>query len=677
MATYNQYPKLKDQEGNVATIGYVNRAIMGDAVHKVPNDYLFASAADRDLYFIDNPLLRVNGLDVVTGSILQQWDELNQTWNDMSALMAGPQGDPGEQGPQGMPGPQGQKGIQGPQGPQGIQGVAGPQGIQGPQGMAGPMGQRGPQGSAAISNTRYLPENSQPPYYKYDVLIGYTGDTFVCLVDQTSNPPTAQSEIDGEWTRFVMRGPDGPQGVQGLQGPAGTNGVQGVQGLPGVPGPQGDAFLPDYSKSVRKSYWGPTYLQPSSNPRVISWTADSEGFVMVRSIGGLEIADSQRTTVARAVRINGVEVERVETVPALLPTSMWINANADSFLFPVSAGDLVEAQLNSTGSDQLGTTQFTIELWYIPPKTLISPAAKAYALMPDYAKIGAPVEVAPYADWIVPDTGFASIQIQFQETTDAIRVMILIGGQIVWFDVRTLYNFTNIFPVTKGDPIRISTQSGTLLPDNPIIRIKMIPPKQIPLEPIASGTPNAPAYTTAEYAQALTDGTLHQNDLIYVSDAIDPITGLVGVYMFVGTDSAILSLAALQKHMSDDATRWQQYLATDAKVQQQGILIQHILAGDIDTVLDTSTTADIESQSTASPYYTCTNPLGGQIVATAGTYLLVGTGRVWVNDVLVFDNAGVAVGIGSKTYVQDIKNGDVVRSEALTSLTYTDYVQKS
>ncbi len=684
MATYNQYPKLKDQEGNVATIGYVNRAIMGDAVHKVPQDYIFSTAAERDLYFIDNPNLRVDLLNVVTGDVLQQWDELNQVWSDMSALMAGPQGEPGLPGPQGMPGPQGQKGIQGPPGPQGLQGVAGP------QGMAGPMGQRGPQGSAAISNTRYLPENSQPPYYKYDVLIGYTGDTYVCIVDQTNNHPTAQSEIDGEWTRFVMRGPEGPQGVQGLQGPAGTNGVQGVQGLPGVPGPQGDAFLPDYSNKARKSYWGPTYLQPQSNPRVISWTVDAEGFVMVRSIGGLEISDSQRTTVARAVRINGVEIERVETVPALLPTSMWINANADSFLFPVSMGDYIEAQLNSTGTDQLGTTQFTIELWYIPPKTLISPAAKAYYAMPDVdnkTKIyeDASTSTTYERTWTADEDCYALVNVRCDSMyVGMVDAWVEVDGNEVLHDRQVpspqdnvLYlRLMGLIPMLKGQTIRIyyTNFEGVVNPDQNLYKV---PIKKLPTEDTtAPTTPNAPSYTTAEYAQALTDGTLHQNDLIYVSDAIDPITGLAGVYMFVGTDSAIMSLGDLQKHMSDDATRWQQYLATDAKVQQQGIQLQHIMSGDVDTILDPGSTTDIESQTTSTPYYTCSNPLGGQIVGTAGTYLLVGTGRIWVNDVLVFDNAGVAVGIGSKTYVQDIKNGDVVRSEALTSLTYTDYVSR-
>ncbi len=688
MATFNQYPKLKDQEGNVATIGYVNRAIMGDAVHKVPNDYLFSTAAERDLYFIDNPLLRVNGVDVVTGSVLQQWDEVAQTWSDMSALMAGPQGDQGEPGPQGMPGAQGPKGIQGPQGPQGIQGVAGPQGIQGPQGLAGPMGQRGPQGSAAISNTRYLPENSQPPYYKYDVLIGYTGDTYVCIVDQTNDPPTAQSEIDGEWTRFVMRGPDGPQGIQGLQGPAGTNGVQGVQGLPGVPGPQGDAFLPDYLSRMRKSYWGPAALQPASNPRLIGWTADAEGFISVQSYGSLQIVTDDRTTVARDTRINGITVEHMETVPAILVNTTWLSVNMATFFAPVSQGDVIEVQLNTSGTNNIGDSQFTVELWYIPPKTLISPAAKAYYPMPDVDNKtviyeDASTSITYERTWTADEDCYALVNVRCDPMY--VDAWVEIDGNEVLHDRQVpspqdnvLYlRLMGLVPMLKGQTIRIyyTNFQGIVNPDQNLYKV---PIKRQPTEdPSVSPTPNAPTYTTAEYAQALTDRTLHQNDLIYVSDAIDPVTGLAGVYMFVGTDSAIMSLTSLQKHMSDDATRWQQYLATDAKVQQQGIQIQHIMSGDVDTVLYAGSTTDIEAQTTSSPYYTCTNPLGGQIVGTAGTYLLVGTGRIWVNDVLVFDNAGVAVGIGSKTYVQDIKNGDVVRSEALTSLTYTDYVQRT
>ncbi len=128
------------------------------------------------------------------------------------------------------------------------------------------------------------------------------------------------------------------------------------------------------------------------------------------------------------------------------------------------------------------------------------------------------------------------------------------------------------------------------------------------------------------------------------------------------------------QHVSDDSVRWQQYLDTDAKVQQLEIQMQHVMDGTTDVVLS-NTTTDIESDSTTG--YTVTNPLGGQIVGKAGTYLLVSTGRIWINDVLVFDNAGVAVGIGSKSYVADVKQNDVVKSEALTSLTYTDYISKT
>lgn len=128
------------------------------------------------------------------------------------------------------------------------------------------------------------------------------------------------------------------------------------------------------------------------------------------------------------------------------------------------------------------------------------------------------------------------------------------------------------------------------------------------------------------------------------------------------------------QHVSDDSVRWQQYLDTDAKVQQLEIQMRHVMDGTTDVILS-NTTTDIESDSVTG--YVVTNPLGGQIVGTAGTYLLVGTGRIWINDTLVFDNAGVAVGIGSKSYVADVNQNDVVKSEALTSLTYTDYISKS
>ncbi len=114
---------------------------------------------------------------------------------------------------------------------------------------------------------------------------------------------------------------------------------------------------------------------------------------------------------------------------------------------------------------------------------------------------------------------------------------------------------------------------------------------------------------------------------------------------------------------------------TQAQVQQLQIQMTKIITGNLDTILDTTSTIDIETQS-SSGGFTVTNPLGGQIIGTAGTYLLVGTGRIWVGDNLVFDNMGVSVGVNSKSYVQDVRQGDIITSEAMTSLTYTDYIAK-
>ena len=58
----------------------------------------------------------------------------------VSAIPAGPQGEPGPAGPQGATGPIGPEGPQGPQGIQGPQGLTGPAG---PQGEIGPAGTQG------------------------------------------------------------------------------------------------------------------------------------------------------------------------------------------------------------------------------------------------------------------------------------------------------------------------------------------------------------------------------------------------------------------------------------------------------------------------------------------------------------------------------------------------------
>ena len=101
----------------------------------------------------------------------------------VSAIPAGPQGEPGPAGPQGATGPIGPEGPQGPQGIQGPQGLTGPAGPQGETGPAGPQGATGP------------------------------------------------------------IGPEGPQGPQGIQGPQGLTGPAGPQGEIGPAGTQGYTVL--------------------------------------------------------------------------------------------------------------------------------------------------------------------------------------------------------------------------------------------------------------------------------------------------------------------------------------------------------------------------------------------------------------------------------------------------
>lgn len=144
----------------------------------------------------------------------------------------GPQGMQGEQGPQGNDGPEGPIG---PMGPQGIQGPEGPTGAKGDVGPQGPQGIQGIQGQDAVANVVYRGDyNVSETYYLNDVVVGADGDSYIALINNPTEEPTAEST---EWHRFVMKGPQGVQGNPGVQGPEGP---QGTQGIPGQPGPKGD-----------------------------------------------------------------------------------------------------------------------------------------------------------------------------------------------------------------------------------------------------------------------------------------------------------------------------------------------------------------------------------------------------------------------------------------------------
>jgi len=159
----------------------------------------------------------------------------------------GPAGPQGPQGPYGAQGPIGPQGVPGPEGPAGLPGPEGRQGEQGPigaQGPIGPQGQAGLPGEAAVANIVYRGIWSEFVTYNQNdcVISTVDGNSYVCIVESTTEEAGPGSVDWGLWVQKGPPGPQGPPGIEGaigLQGPQGIPGVDGQQGLPGTQGAPG------------------------------------------------------------------------------------------------------------------------------------------------------------------------------------------------------------------------------------------------------------------------------------------------------------------------------------------------------------------------------------------------------------------------------------------------------
>ncbi len=88
-------------------------------------------------------------------------------------------------------------------------------------------------------------------------------------------------------------------------------------------------------------------------------------------------------------------------------------------------------------------------------------------------------------------------------------------------------------------------------------------------------------------------------------------------------------------------------------------------------------TIDIESATQGSGYTVPeNNGLGGQIIYEGIDALLISTGQVSINGLVVYDYGGLlGLSIGTKKESRDVMDGDVITSSGLNSITYTAYVE--
>lgn len=132
----------------------------------------FATTAERDIFYQENPELLEVGISVGIGlNPVVAWTYTSAGWQPGVLAFEGPQGPTGPIGPQGpigATGPQGPPGEAGPQGPPGDAGPQGPQGVEGAQGLPGDEGPQGPQGVEGTQG----PEGPQGPPGVDSALLG-------------------------------------------------------------------------------------------------------------------------------------------------------------------------------------------------------------------------------------------------------------------------------------------------------------------------------------------------------------------------------------------------------------------------------------------------------------------------------------------------------------------------
>lgn len=155
--TYNgkryTYPDLPINERIVGDVWNVNGELMmwdednewvplgsggGGGSLVIPDNFFFATEADRDSYFLANPNELRNGIMVIVDGVLQKY--VTPNWENMTAVITGPTGPEGPVGPEGPTGPQGPQGEIGDEGPMGMTGLTGDTGPQGPMGLKGDPG---------------------------------------------------------------------------------------------------------------------------------------------------------------------------------------------------------------------------------------------------------------------------------------------------------------------------------------------------------------------------------------------------------------------------------------------------------------------------------------------------------------------------------------------------------
>ncbi len=244
-------------------------------------------------------------------------------------------------------------------------------------------------------------------------------------------------------------------------------GPKGEKGDPGYP------YAPDYVNMSRVAYFGPTYIPPQATSIQVTWRATIDGFILVKSSGQVAaLASADAWDVRRTTYVNGILVDAVESVPMYGISGSWVNANIASYLTPITEGDEVTVFLYNTSSKNIGTNQFTAEIYQIPPKAVMSNVATAYAMVPDYAnKESAQLMTVANPNYTADRAGYLLFYLRSASTSD---FGVVVNGEVLYRAAAVVISGP-LVQVSKGDVVSINGALSDL-------SCQYIPPKYMPLD---------------------------------------------------------------------------------------------------------------------------------------------------------------------------------------------------
>lgn len=194
-----------------------------------------------------------------------------------------------------------------------------------------------------------------------------------------------------------------------------------------------------------------------------------------------------------------------------------------------------------------------------------------------------------------------------------------------------------------------------------------------------------PIRSSNDLSDVITGEIVYISDLDMVafgsSDLVNKLSALATMSYVVETATQLsnntrdIASQALQDHVDHDYAMFNQLfsLMNDKTLRLQD-QIDTLAQSISNKVLDNDHPIDIETLSSTDTGWIVPDELGGKITGKGGSYLLVGTGVVSVNDVEVYNNEGIPLSIGAPVLSEIVSFDDVIKSSNMIELTYTPYI---